>query len=74
MTSKIQKVAGKTAANFANSLEICIFWENRVNVTPLHKPYHNFPSHVIISIPSLSNMMNVATKVMYYEQRQRTSV
>ena len=25
MTSKIQKVAGKTAANFANSLEICIF-------------------------------------------------
>ncbi len=30
--------------------------------------------HVIIPILLLSNMMNVATKVMYYEQRQRISV
>jgi hypothetical protein len=42
----------------------------RLQVAATRKKY----LHVIIPIPLLSNMMNVATKVMYYEQRKRTSV
>jgi hypothetical protein len=41
-----------------------------LQVAATRNKYH----HVIIPILLLSNMMNVATKVMYYEQRQRTTV